>query len=387
MKTYFFSALVVSILILGGCRQAGKVMVYGIADATKGDTVYFDALQVDGTKVLQAKSLGRGGRYRLVVEAEQPAFYQLRLPGREAFTLVLFPGDRVRINREADSDHFTIEGSPVSVQIDSINNQLRAFKEKIGGILAEYDSLQGVEAQNPNEFSRLDSLFRSTVASYKRNCLRFLLKNTQSLASLVVIYQKIDDNTYLFNTFKDIQYFSILSDSLGKYYPEVPQVKSLQNNTSQFIHELNQTRLAKLVEGKQPTLPEISLPDWRGDTLHLSAFKGKVVLLSFWSPEDRRSVAENIRLKPVYEKYNHRGFEIYQVGMAGSFDLWNRARAFDELTWPGVYAEGGADNPAIRVYNISSLPANYLLDVRQQDILGKDLTAAALEAKLQQLLR
>lgn len=387
MKTRLFSALIVVSLFLGGCRQADKVTVYGIANADKGDSVYFDALKVDGIKNLQAKEVGRGGRYRLTARAGQPAFYQLRLPGREAFTLVLFPGDKVKINHDSKNSRYTIEGSPLSAQIDSIGNQLAVFKERIGDILTGYDSLQQGDKQNLAEFSRLDSLFRTTVAGYKKECLRFLLKNTHSLASIVVIYQKIDDNTYLFNTFKDIQYFSILSDSLGKYYPEVSQVKSLQYNTSQFINELNQIRLAKLAEGKQPALPDINLPGWRGDSLRLSSLKGKLVLLSFWSPEDRRSVAENIRLKPVYEKFNHRGFEIYQVGMAQSFDLWNRARAFDELTWPGVYAEGGPENPAVRIYNITSLPANYLLDSRQQDILGKNLTAAELEAQLQQLLR
>lgn len=375
------------LVIAGACKNSQNVSVRGSGLQQAGDTVYLDEIMVEKTQIVQKTTISRKGNFRIKLSTSKPTFYQLRLPDNKAFTLILQPGDKVMLQPDSAGNSYTIAGSPMSADVARINNELTRVKTSLSYLRFQYDSLQKNNSLDKQTAAQLDSSYLAILASHKRYSLAYLLEKPASLASVLVIYQKTDDYTFLFNTFKDIQYFSILSDSLGKYYPEVAQVKSLRYNTNQFIDELNKARIAKKIEGKEPSLPEIRLPDWQGDTLSLSDFRGKIVLLSFWSPANRSSVAENLRMIPLYNRFRSKGFEIYQVGMAETVAIWNRTRVFDELPWPGVFADGGLDNPSVRLYNITGLPANFLIDTKQQDILGKNLRAAELEAKLTQLLR
>ena len=48
-----------------------------------------------------------------------------------------------------------------------------------------------------------------------------------SLAAIKALYQKIDDQNYVLNTTRDLQYMKIVSDSLSVYYPDSRHTKAL----------------------------------------------------------------------------------------------------------------------------------------------------------------
>ncbi|MCB0854614.1 MAG: TlpA family protein disulfide reductase, partial [Bacteroidetes bacterium] len=54
--------------------------------------------------------------------------------------------------------------------------------------------------------------------------------------------------------------------------------------------------------------PEISLPNPEGDTLRLSDFRGKIVLIDFWASWCGPCRRENPHVKKLYEKYKDQGF-------------------------------------------------------------------------------
>jgi thiol-disulfide isomerase/thioredoxin len=81
------------------------------------------------------------------------------------------------------------------------------------------------------------------------------------------------------------------------------------------------TFMAVLVTTAQPRVgeqaPEISLPDAKGNTVKLSSFKGKVVLIDFWASwcgPCRESIPSVIKL---YNKYKAKGFEVVAVSIDG----------------------------------------------------------------------
>jgi hypothetical protein len=111
-----------------------------------------------------------------------------------------------------------------------------------------------------------------------------------------------------------------------------------------------------------------------------------LVLLSYWASVDQNSRYENRNLKRLYAKYKSKGFEIYQFSLDQSRVLWESAIAQDGCTWINVSDLQSTSSYAVRIYNVNSIPANYLIS-RNGDIIGKDLFGARLEEKLAELLK
>ena len=103
------------------------------------------------------------------------------------------------------------------------------------------------------------------------------------------------------------------------------------------------------------------VPNAKGEKVALSSLQGKVVLVQFWAAVDKGSRIQNPVLVEAYKKYARKGFEIYQVSVDQSRAEWVDAIDQDKLTWTNVGDMEGSVS-AVNVYNVQSIPSNYLLD-------------------------
>jgi hypothetical protein len=202
----------------------------------------------------------------------------------------------------------------------------------------------------------------------------------------MALYQEIRPEIYLFNKTRDIQFYKIVRDSLKIRYPKSKHVIVLDNNTEKMLREYKSKKLLSLVKPGEYRLPEIALPDSKGDTVNLLSLKGKYVLLSFWASWNEESITENIKLKDIYNKYNKMGFEIYQVSFDKSIANWIKAINFDELPWLNVCDTAFPNSTAALKYNVQDIPYNYLLDKDMETIIAKNIKPIELNKKLSILL-
>ena len=79
--------------------------------------------------------------------------------------------------------------------------------------------------------------------------------------------------------------------------------------------------------------PDIRLPNPEGDTLSLSDFRGKVLLVDFWASWCGPCRRENPHVKKLYEKYKDQGFEILGVSLDRTKSSWVAAIEKDGLPW------------------------------------------------------
>ena len=182
------------------------------------------------------------------------------------------------------------------------------------------------------------------------------------------------------NSESDLIYFRTVADAVCKSYPTSPFVITLRNDVARMEA---QTSLYNTLEER--TFPDINAKDMYGNDQKLSDLEGNVILVDFWAAELGNSNALNAELKQIYQKYEADGFKVYQVSFDTSKAAWIEAVQEQKLPWISVCDFRGQGSPIMGVYNVRSLPANYLID-RQGRIVGKNLYSEALEQELKKIL-
>lgn len=122
-----------------------------------------------------------------------------------------------------------------------------------------------------------------------------------------------------------------------------------------------------------------------GRTIDLDALKGKTVLLDFWATWNK-PWNENLKsLKDTYYRFHAQGFEI--IGINLDYDLKKLPPFLNEnnIAWPQIANGQGWDLALAKLFNVESLPKNYLLD-RNGVIRYKNLTGRNLYLKVRELV-
>src|SRR4030088_3265450 len=81
------------------------------------------------------------------------------------------------------------------------------------------------------------------------------------------------------------------------------------------------------------TAPEISLPDTKGNSVNLSSFRGKIVLIDFWASWCGPCRQANPGVVKLYNKYKDKGFEVFGVSLDSKKNDWLKAIKHDKLKY------------------------------------------------------
>ncbi len=119
------------------------------------------------------------------------------------------------------------------------------------------------------------------------------------------------------------------------------------------------------------------------DTVKLSAFKGKVVLLDFWASW----CLPCKRLMPLLGEMKDRIPELEMLALSVDVDR-NKALSFQRSVEPGLKAGYDANQKISEIYGVSRMPTCFLIDkkgrlrFRHEGYTEQDLKKLEREAKL-----
>lgn len=130
---------------------------------------------------------------------------------------------------------------------------------------------------------------------------------------------------------------------------------------------------------------EVVLQSDKGDSIRLSSFKGKIVLLDFWASWCGPCRASNKHLAKIYPKFKDKGFEIVSVSLDEDRSAWLRAIKQDKISWIKMIDPGGWESGTVATWGLYALPTSYLID-REGRLIGMDLEGKQLEKSLKELI-
>ena len=125
----------------------------------------------------------------------------------------------------------------------------------------------------------------------RKNIIKFILENYRSLASIMALYFKESPiwSVSVLQYPRDLQYYKIVSDTLYKIYPASKQVKALKTDFEKMLRLQKSMVLQNMIKNAKNSIPEIALPNMKGDTYESLGLLGKIIILSFWNSESQHA--------------------------------------------------------------------------------------------------
>lgn len=311
-----------------------------------------------------AKGRLEAGVLALRVEAE-PGLYRLRIGSQET-PFVVGEGQRLVVGAADGDREVRLEGSPDHALFLAYEALRRASLRQ--HVLTVREAQQA--ARSRGDAAAVDRLTEAEVEGYRvhrRGLIDFTLSRLAGSPALYAASLRWEGDYRL------AELAAVVRDFV-KTHPDWQISRRLESRVRGF-ESLALGAPAPELAGRAPD----------GSAVALSGLRGKVVLLDFWASWCGPCRSENRHYVELYQTHRDAGFEILAVSVDHDERGWKAAIAKDRATWRHVSDLVGWKSPLAATYQVTALPASFLID-REGRIVAKDLRGAALTQELKRQL-
>ena len=272
-----------------------------------------------------------------------------------------------------------------SAEINGEIGMLSAAMINAGQTQIQYEQTQRLTNEYKNTRNQLLSRFQACNNIGNVECAQAVLDSAQLNEKN---YKKDILNFIRKNPSSNVGGFLIFASAFD--WPSIPEYDEMYDALGETVKKGKFGKLAfnKINSMKGTTIGytalDFSQADVNGKMISLSSLRGKYVLVDFWASWCGPCRKENPNVVNSYKKYKDKGFDVFGVSFDENRDKWIQAIEKDGLSWQQVSDLKGWQNEAGKLYGVTSIPFNLLLDP-QGKILAKGLRGPDLDAKLAEI--
>ncbi len=310
--------------------------------------------------------VSKEGNFSFTVPMNSPEIYLLSFYRKQTVMLVLEPNQKITLNVDGENGgQASVTGSKDTDLLIQFNQKRTMLQEqKLRPLVDLYQAAQ--EAGNETELLEITADYEKESAAINEVMQAYILNEMSNSVAAYAAYPDWESDA-------EMKLMQQVVKNVEKERPGLALTQDIQAKI---------TRMARFAIGAEaPNIEEVN-PE--GEKVSLASLRGQYVLIDFWASWCGPCRQENPNVVRTFEKYKDKGFTVFGVSLDNNKEKWIKAIADDELNWPQVSDLGGWQAAPAALYNVRSIPANFLLD-KEGRIIAKDLRGEALEAKVAEL--
>lgn len=357
---YFKSIIATALLgalLITSCNKGNQTQIKGIVkDFQQEEYLVLKRLDFTSETVLDTLTVREDGSfsYRFDPGNDMPGYYYLYAGNKKIAWLILQNGVDVDLEVTRDGRILKLEGSPESLLLQEVNENLKTAAIKFDSLYTHYENAPEKEKEALSlELGRL-------FVKYKQETIRFLYEHPRSFVNTSVVFQSLPRQVFIFSDTRDAALLQRVYDSLSVDYPLSPYVNAIRDRYESMQKAMQMEDA--FLNAEVTDFPNICLPGLDGQDVCLSSLKGKTIILSFWHSSNVDMRLDNRELQEMYNRYSPRGLEIYQVGLDTDKTAWATGIRDQDLPWISVCDGLGIYSPAVTTYNVVEIPTFFIID-------------------------
>ena len=289
----------------------------------------------------------------------------------------LIPGESVTL--------FMEPGSVLDIQLDNTrwpelqwkggtcNNDLMELYAKTLPLKHEaFECLRKIYAESSTEEvkAQAEQQRNALEGQAQEELIRFVKGNPSSYAAL-----------YLLGSLRNVLELNDYVSTFNSFAPDL-RATALGQDMQEKIDVALRTEVGGIA-------PEFEKVDKDGNTIRLSDYKGKYVLLDFWGSWCSPCRASHPHLKELEAKYAPKGLVVINIASENGADAretWLKAIEEDGMTWTQILNNEGQEKcDVVKEYAITAFPTKVLIGTDGKILVRAVGDATPIDAELQKI--
>lgn len=399
-NTLFYILAAITLSLISSCTndKGNTVSIKGSVTDAQGELLTLMHLSGTNPVMVDTLRLGEDGKFSFspVVEQGGPDFFCLTLNGQTIPVVsdTLQTPISIVANKDKFSSNYIVE--------DDLNNALKQAVSVGGNLRRQLYDLTTDRYNGKVSNLEFGQKVDEYVSAYKQQVLSdYIYKDPSSPVSYYLLFETVSGLT-IFDAYdvKDNKAYGAVANLWHLLYPNSPRTAYLEQRAiegQQIIKQMRASQAAadSLMQNpvSEASFIDLNLVDKQDKVVPLSSINGKgdVVLLDFTAFYYDASVAHNMTLSKIYDRFKDRGLQIYQVCLDFDQNFWKVSA--NNLPWTvvrdrdilidqnGLIQYSGA----AALYNVTAIPTVFIMG-RDGGVIDRIEDDAKLEAAVAKAL-